>query len=131
MLWQVIDGTALTPGAAFFPALVNHLAAALSVRYVFVAECTDDTHTRVRTLAFWSRDTLADNVEFDLSGTPCEAVITGQASCYTHDLQTRFPRDSGLVDLGRPELSRRSSDRNIRGDPGAPRGARHQANGKR
>jgi formate hydrogenlyase transcriptional activator len=100
MLWKVIDGTALTPGAAFFPALVNHLAAALSVQYVFVAECTDDARTRVRTLAFWSRDTLADNIEFDLAGTPCEAVINGQASCYTDDLQTRFPRDSGLVDLG-------------------------------
>jgi formate hydrogenlyase transcriptional activator len=100
MLWDVIDGTALTPGAAFFPALVNHLAAALGVQYVFVAECTDDTHTRVRTLAFWSRDTLADNIEFGLDGTPCEAVISGQVSCHTHDLQTRFPRDTGLVDLG-------------------------------
>ena len=66
MLWAVLDGTALAPGAAFFPALVNHLAAALGVHYVFVAECTDETHTRVRTLAFWSRDTLADNIEFDL-----------------------------------------------------------------
>src|SRR5262245_31006716 len=31
MLWKVIDGTALAPGAAFFPALVNHLAEALGV----------------------------------------------------------------------------------------------------
>ena len=35
MLWAVLDGTALAPGAAFFPALVNHLAAALGVQYVF------------------------------------------------------------------------------------------------
>jgi len=97
MLWAVLDGTALAPGAAFFPALVNRLAAALAVQYVFVAECTDDTHTRVRTLAFWNRDALADNIEFDLDGTPCEAVINGQV-CW-HDLQTRFPRDVGLVDL--------------------------------
>ena len=99
MLWAVLDGTALAPGAAFFPALVNHLAAALAVQYVFVAECTDDTHTRVRTLAFWSRDTLANNIEFDLAGTPCEAVIDGQVSWHTHELQTRFPLDVGLVEL--------------------------------
>src|SRR5262249_14778300 len=99
MLWQVLDGTAFAPGAEFFPALVRHLAAALDVEYVFVAECTDDTHTRVQTLAFWSRDTLAENIEFDLDGTPCEAVIGGQETCHTHDLQTRFPRDTGLVDL--------------------------------
>ena len=129
MVWAVLDGTALAPGAAFFPALVNHLAAALAVQYVFVAECTDDTHTRVRTLAFWSRDTLADNIEFDLAGTPCEAVIDGRVSWHTHDLQTRFPLDVGLVDLdaqsylGVPLIG--TSGR----DPGAPRGARHQADG--
>jgi len=37
MLWTVLDGTALEPGAAFFPALVRHLASALVVRDVFVA----------------------------------------------------------------------------------------------
>jgi len=100
MLWDVLDGTALAPGAAFFSALVNHLAVALGVHYVFVAECTDQSHTRVRTLAFWNRDALAENIEFDLDGTPCEAVINGQECCYTHDLQARFPRDPGLADLG-------------------------------
>ena len=100
MLWAVLDGTALTPGAAFFPALVRHLASALGVHYVFVAECTDATRTRVRTLAFWNGDAVADNLEFDLVGTPCEAVINGSESCHTHDLQTRFPDDPGLVNLG-------------------------------
>src|SRR5262245_31934357 len=100
MLWAVLDGTALTPGAAFFPALVRHLASALGVKYVFVAECTDEARTRVRTLAFWSRDQVADNIEFDIAGTPCEAVIDGAVSCHTHDLQKRFPEDLGLVDLG-------------------------------
>ena len=100
MLWTVLDGTAFTPGAAFFPALVRHLASALGVRYVFVAECSDRTRTRVRTLAFWSGDAVADNIEFDLAGTPCEAVINGSETCHTHDLQTRFPDDPGLADLG-------------------------------
>ena len=100
MLWAVLDGTALAPGAAFFPALVRHLASALGVRYVFAAECTDDTRTRVRTLAFWNGNAAADNFEFDLAGTPCEAVINGSESCHTHDLQTRFPDDPGLADLG-------------------------------
>ena len=100
MLWTILDGTALEPGAAFFPALVRHLASALGVRYVFVAECSDRMRTRVRTLAFWNGDAVADNFEFDLAGTPCEAVINGSESCHTHDLQTRFPDDPGLVELG-------------------------------
>lgn len=100
MLWTILDGTALEPGAAFFPALVRHLASALGVRYVFVAECSDRMRTRVRTLAFWNGDAVGDNFEFDLAGTPCEAVINGSESCHTHDLQTRFPDDPGLADLG-------------------------------
>jgi formate hydrogenlyase transcriptional activator len=99
MLWAVLEGTALAPGGAFFPALVHHLAVALAVEYVFVAECTDETRTRVRTLAFWSRDTLTGNIEFAVDGTPCEAVIDGQVCWHTCDLQTRFPRDVGLVEL--------------------------------
>ena len=71
----VTDGTALATGAEFFPALVRNLAAALGVPYVFVAECTDRTKTRVRTLAFWNRDRLSDNVEYNLGGTPCEFVV--------------------------------------------------------
>src|ERR1043166_2444151 len=86
MLWAVLDGTALAPGAAFFPALVHHLAKALDVAYVFLAECTDQTRTRVRTLAFWSRDALVDHVEFDLVGTPCEAVIGGAVRCHAEAL---------------------------------------------
>lgn len=85
--------------AAFFPALVKELAAACGAGYVFVAECTDDTHSRVQTLAFWSVDRLAENIAFDLNGTPCEAVIRGNVTCHPRDLQTRYPGDTGLADV--------------------------------
>ena len=100
MIWAVINGTALTTGADFFPALVRHLAAALDVRHAFVAECTDLSKSRVRTLAFWSRDSLADNVEYDLAGTPCEAVIgQGAVAIHPDNVQTRFPADRDLAAL--------------------------------
>ena len=100
VVWAVTDGTALTTGAEFFPALVRNLAAALSVPYAFVAECTDRTKTRVRTLAFWNRDRLSDNVEYNLGGTPCELVIGGDLAYHPEQLQTRFPEDTDLVSLG-------------------------------
>jgi formate hydrogenlyase transcriptional activator len=96
----VTDGTALATGAEFFPALVRNLAAALSVPYAFVAECTDRTKTRVRTLAFWNRDRLSDDVEYNLGGTPCEVVIGGGVAYHPAQLQTRFPQDTDLVALG-------------------------------
>ncbi|MGH7253980.1 MAG: GAF domain-containing protein, partial [Nitrospiraceae bacterium] len=70
--------TASATAGDFFQLLVRHLAATLRVSHAFVAECTDATKTHVRTLAFWSRDSLSENVAFPLRGTPCEHVIGGQ-----------------------------------------------------
>jgi formate hydrogenlyase transcriptional activator len=100
LIWAVMGGTALATGADFFPALVRHLAGALGVQHAFVAECTDLRKTRVRTLAFWSRQSLADNVEYDVAGTPCEAVIGGVTAAHKDDVQTRFPEDRDLATLG-------------------------------
>jgi hypothetical protein len=46
------------------------LAAAVETRYAFIAEFV--AVKRVRSLAFWCRDRVVDNVEWDLPGTPCE-----------------------------------------------------------
>jgi formate hydrogenlyase transcriptional activator len=100
LIWTVMSGTALSTGADFFPALVQHLASALGVQHAFVAECTDLRKSRVRTLAFWSGQSLADNVEYDLAGTPCEAVIGGETAVHNGDVQTRFPQDRDLATLG-------------------------------
>ena len=62
LVWAIAEGTSLSTGADFFRALVSNLASALRVPYVLVAECTDDTRARVRTLAFWSRHGLTDDV---------------------------------------------------------------------
>jgi len=95
-----MDGTAFVNGSEFFAALVHQLARALQVPHAFVAECTDESKRRVRTLAFWSRDRLVDNLEFDVEGTPCKLAIAGSQSHHARDLQSRFPEDVGLVELG-------------------------------
>jgi len=99
-IWTVMDGTASATGADFFMALVQRLAQALDVPYAFVAECTDPSNTRVRTLAFWRRDTFVDNVEYEVTGTPCEIAVGGDRSYHARDLQSRFPDDTNLVEMG-------------------------------
>ena len=47
----IVDGTAAVTGTAFFGSLVQHLARALGVRRVYVAECLDADHARAR--AVW------------------------------------------------------------------------------
>ena len=99
-LRHITEGTAGSTGEEFFRSLAQHLANALEVRYCFVAECTDETKTRVRMLAFWATDNFADNVEYPLRGTPCESVIAGSACAYPDRLQKLFPEDKDLIALG-------------------------------
>lgn len=99
MLCPIVAGTAGVIGEDFFRSLVQQLGLALDVRYAFVAELS----TRpgyVRTLAYWSRDGFRDNVEYALTGSPCEAVLAGNMRYYPEGVCELFPLDLGLVKLG-------------------------------
>jgi PAS domain S-box-containing protein len=99
VLRSIVEGTVRGTGEEFFQSLVRHLAKALDVHYAFVAEFAR-VNTRVRTLAYWTPAGIADNIEFDLEGTPCEDVVRGNLCHYPSGVQRLFPRDRGLVDLG-------------------------------
>jgi PAS domain S-box-containing protein len=97
-LRKIDEGTAAVVGEHFFHSLTQSLAAALGVRYVFVAELTEPDR-RVRTLAFWRGEGFAENFEYALEGTPCQKVLRGEVCHYQSDIQSLFPRDQDLVKL--------------------------------
>src|SRR5262249_44625946 len=99
ILRDIVEGTATAIGDEFFRELVRHLATAMGVRYAFVSEFTE-VNTRVRTLAYWGGDHFFDNIEFDLSGTPCEIVLSGKFCHYPEKVAELFPKDAGLIRLG-------------------------------
>jgi PAS domain S-box-containing protein len=74
------------------------LAAAVETRYAFIAEFV--VAKRVRSLAFWCRDRIVDNVEWDLPGTPCEEVVKGTLCHHPTGVKDLFPQDKPLVDWG-------------------------------
>jgi formate hydrogenlyase transcriptional activator len=96
----ITEGTVQFIGENFFRQLARHVADALRVRYCFLTECTDDSQTRVRALAFWNGEGFAQNVAYPLRGTPCEEVIEGNICAYPERLQLLFPEDKDLVALG-------------------------------
>ncbi|MBY0400058.1 sigma 54-interacting transcriptional regulator [Myxococcota bacterium] len=95
----VVEATSDRSGIEFLRQLVKSLAQSLNVQYAFVAEFAG-AEDRVRTLAFWSRDDWRTNVEYRLSGTPCERVVAGEFCLFKDDVQALFPYDSDLVTLG-------------------------------
>ena len=98
-LRAILEGTARSTGAVFFQTLVRHLASALGVSCAFVAEFAG-APTRVRTLAYWGRGRIQQNLEFELAGTPCEDVVRGGLCHHPQEVRERFPGDRLLVDLG-------------------------------
>jgi PAS domain S-box-containing protein len=97
-LRAIVEGTARSTGQEFYQSLVRHLATAVGTRYAFVAEFAG--FMRARTLAFWFRDRLADNVEWDVTGTPCEDVVRGQLCHHPSGVKDRFPNDKPMVEWG-------------------------------
>jgi PAS domain S-box-containing protein len=92
----IVEGTAHDTGEAFLQSLVRHLAAAVGTRYAFVAEFAGGT--RARTLAFWFRDKITDNIEWDVIGTPCEDVVRGSLCHHPSGVRVKFPDDKPLVE---------------------------------
>jgi hypothetical protein len=96
LLWWIARSTSPLVGEEFFRTLVSHLATALGLSVVFVAECLDWPTSRVRTLACWNRTSLHENFEFDLRGTPCEETVCGQRLCWVPEgVHQLYPAEAG------------------------------------
>jgi len=96
---SVVEATADKAGLEFMRHLVKNLAESLGVAYAFVAEFAGAAD-RVKTIAFWGPGGWLPNIEYRLSGTPCEKVVEGELCLYHDEVQRLFPSDSDLVGLG-------------------------------
>jgi two-component system sensor histidine kinase/response regulator len=101
MLRTIAEGTASVTGEDFFPALVRQLAIALDVAYVLVTNVDDPASRRAKTIALWTKGDLSENMEYDLTGTPCGTVIeTGELLFYPEKLQDHYPNSPLLMQMG-------------------------------
>ncbi len=96
----IVAGTAAQVGDEFFQACVWSLTKLLMMRYVFLAEFSDDQKTTLRTLAFWDQNNFQENFEYTVAGTPSLDVLKGWMSRCLHSVQEAYPHDEGLRTLG-------------------------------
>jgi transcriptional regulator with GAF, ATPase, and Fis domain len=94
LLHAIVDGTAAVTGAAFFTSLVQHLARALGVRRVYVAECLDADRARAR--AVWMGQDFSPPFEYNVADTPCMKVTQGETCLYANHVQEYFPQNKFL-----------------------------------
>ncbi len=99
-LRMIVAGTAAVTGTDFFTALVQNLAIALNVADVMVCETVDDSLQTLRSLARWSNGQLAENIEYNLAGTPCrEAIESKSLAAYPNQLQQLFSNAPQLQEM--------------------------------
>ena len=94
LLQAIVEGTASVAGVAFFSSLVQHLAKALGVHRVYVAECLDEERARAR--AVWMGNDFAPPFEYNLADTPCMKVSKGETCLYSNHVQQYFPQNKFL-----------------------------------
>jgi PAS domain S-box-containing protein len=97
---SIVKGTAAALGEAFFRSLVRELAAAVGARYALVGELSGDPSPQIRTVAVSGDGSILDNFGYDLSHTPCAAVIRDGIQFYPEGLGQAFPENAMLRDLG-------------------------------
>lgn len=96
----VVEGTARATGDEFYRSLVKHLARALGLRYVLVAELVGELQDRARTLSVWTVDRHGGGFEWALAGTPCANVVRQSTCIYPSGVQQLFPEDDLLAQMG-------------------------------
>jgi PAS domain S-box-containing protein len=92
-------GISGTTSEEIFRSLVIHLAKALQVDYVLVGKLEEKEGTVVKTIAVSAGGELVDNIEYELSGTPCEKVVEKDLCIFPNNVQELFPKDHLLVDM--------------------------------
>jgi PAS domain S-box-containing protein len=98
-IFDLAKGIYSAVGENFFVSVVNYLARALRADYAYVAEITSENPVRARTLALLADGVIIDNLEVDLSGTPCETVSGNEVCSYPFGVQERFPRAHMMAKL--------------------------------
>jgi len=97
ILQQVVKGTATATGEAFFNALAQNLASALSIKYVMLTEVVCPNSLTITILAQWPETGGCKTGVCEATGTPCEQVLkTGQPQQYLENVQAFFPKADGL-----------------------------------
>jgi PAS domain S-box-containing protein len=99
-IFDLAKGIYSAVGEHFFVSVVSYLSKTLQADYAYVAEIFSNGSLCARTLALLADGNIIDNLEVDLTGTPCETVPGNEVCSYPSGVQERFPRARMMTKLG-------------------------------
>ncbi|RLA20759.1 MAG: diguanylate cyclase [Gammaproteobacteria bacterium] len=83
-----------------FKEIVRQLATSLCMPYAMIALINTEDPMQADTLAIWAGDDFAENISYPLKGSPCEKVTQEGVCFYPDSVQSLFPEDYCLIDMG-------------------------------
>jgi len=83
-------------GGAFFDELALSLADISQRDYVLIGAYTNDDHEKIKSIAFCVRGEIAENITYDLLGTPCKNVLASGEGMYQNNIRAIYPDDEFL-----------------------------------
>jgi len=99
-LRQVASTVTSATGSEFFRALVRYLVDSLKADYAFVGQLKEGDAQTIQTVAFCDHGTIGKNIEYSLTGSPCETVVGRKVCVYKSGVCHDFPEDRPLVEKG-------------------------------
>ena len=98
VLQKIVEGVESKVGEQFFPSLVQQLATALGVDYVYISELSDDG-SRFRSKAGWGKGRPLPQFDVPAHG-PCETVLMRKCVHHPDQLRALYPHVQLIQDIG-------------------------------
>ncbi len=97
---KVATGVSAASGTEFFEQLARNMVEALEADVGIVAQLVPGEPAVARTIALIVDGKPTESLDYMLTGTPCEHVVSGEAYIFKQGIQQQFPEDKILKDWG-------------------------------
>lgn len=96
LLHTISEATSGLVGKDLLDELCRNFTRVLKMEFALIAECIEEGSPHVRTLCFVNGDTVADNIEYDTTGRPCEVILSGKEIFVPNEVYKKFPAAKGI-----------------------------------
>jgi len=94
------EGVSVEAGENYFRSLVKYITGALGTKIAFVGETSRKDPDTIDTISVFMDGQYVDNFSYELKSTPCDNVVNNRLCVFPKNVQTLFPEDEMLVQLG-------------------------------
>jgi PAS domain S-box-containing protein len=96
LLQAISEATFGLTGRDLLNELCLNFTRVMKMQYAVIAECIEEDSPYVRTLCFVNGSTVADNIEYDTTGRPCEFILKGNDIFAPSAVYKSFPQAKGI-----------------------------------